>query len=271
MGTSRFVYAGQNTMLTEHTNGVWTSYLYLSGEPIALVRNNQLFFLHNDHLARPEVVSDTSATTRWVAANYAFDRAVLWDTIGGLNLGLPGQYFDAETGFWYNGFRDYDSRVGQYIQSDPIGLAGGLNTYAYVYGNPISLVDPLGLDALVCTYPGSGPNVWGHIGIGVGQNPTSTTGYYPERATLRALRGTPGAVRQDSGEAKECKTIKTTEEQDKVMQSAIDARQKNPGTYSFTGNNCVSFVRSVLQSIGVQTPGSIKPYEYLDGLEGNGP
>jgi uncharacterized protein RhaS with RHS repeats len=45
----------------------------------------------------------------------------------------------------YNYFRDYDPQVGRYAESDPIGLAAGVNTYAYVGDNPVSLVDRLGL------------------------------------------------------------------------------------------------------------------------------
>nr|WP_281350530.1 RHS repeat-associated core domain-containing protein [Methylocystis heyeri] len=62
----------------------------------------------------------------------------------GFNLRFPGQFADAETGLNYNYFRDYDPTTGRYIESDPIGLGGGINTYAYVGGNPVLRSDPRG-------------------------------------------------------------------------------------------------------------------------------
>ena len=51
----------------------------------------------------------------------------------------------AETGLNYNYFRDYDPLTGKYVESDPVGLRAGINTYAYVGDGPISFFDPDGL------------------------------------------------------------------------------------------------------------------------------
>ena len=61
------------------------------------------------------------------------------------NLRFPGQYYDAETGHNYNYFRDYNPSIGRYIESDPVGLFGGVNTYSYVDGNPVVYFDRYGL------------------------------------------------------------------------------------------------------------------------------
>jgi RHS repeat-associated protein len=61
------------------------------------------------------------------------------------DLRFPGQQYDSETGHNYNYLRDYDSTSGRYLESDFIGLRGGINTYLYVLDNPLSRIDAYGL------------------------------------------------------------------------------------------------------------------------------
>jgi RHS repeat-associated protein len=96
------------------------------------------------------MVTDQSQAVIWQTEQTPFGEVT--QTTGTLAqpLRFPGQYADPETGYSYNYFRDYDPSVGRYVQSDPIGLRGGLNTYGYVYQNPLIRIDPFGLDSLIC-------------------------------------------------------------------------------------------------------------------------
>lgn len=147
----RFLYAPTGELLAETAQinddnpPVRDIFVYLHGKPIAMIRNgSQVYNIHTDHLGRPQTLTQ-NGTVRWQAFNSPFHRKVTASAIGAMNLGFPGQYYDDESNLYYNWHRYYDPSTGRYTQSDPIGLAGGLNTYAYVGGNPLLSIDPFGL------------------------------------------------------------------------------------------------------------------------------
>ncbi|RDE22357.1 RHS repeat protein [Motiliproteus coralliicola] len=130
--------------------------------------DNTIYYYQNDHLGTPQRLIAASGVVVWEARYEAFGKAtIIKETISN-NLRFPGQYYDGETGLHQNYFRDYDPATGRYIQADPIGLEGGINTYVYVGGGPISWADPYGLKP--CP-PGMVPNgtpCWINDGDGEG-------------------------------------------------------------------------------------------------------
>ncbi|MGH6842559.1 MAG: RHS repeat-associated core domain-containing protein, partial [Methylocella sp.] len=83
-------------------------------------------------------ITDTTGAVVWLWRPDPFGNGAPAGSLA-YELRFPGQFFDSATKLHYNYFRDYDPRLGRYIESDPIGLAGGINTYAYAGGNPIGL------------------------------------------------------------------------------------------------------------------------------------
>lgn len=114
--------------------------------PYPVQMEPQLYFIHNDHLGTPQVVTNSNQQVAWMADYLPYGKIANEDN-SSLKLfsRFPGQWLDEETGIYHNYFRDYDPSIGRYIQSDPIGLNGGINTFIYASANPLSNVDPLGL------------------------------------------------------------------------------------------------------------------------------
>src|SRR5574340_500056 len=111
----------------------------------------QAYFIHADHLDTPRVILDSLNRPLWRWESDPFGMVPPDENPSGLgsftyNLRFPGQVFDQETNLHYNMFREYEPGTGRYVESDPIGLAVGINTYAYVDGNPISRKDLMGQD-----------------------------------------------------------------------------------------------------------------------------
>jgi RHS repeat-associated protein len=170
--TIRYLYNDNGQLLSEtspNSNAIGTSYIWFQGEIVGFIRGGTLYQVLNDHLGRPEAIYRYDSSTRilvWQAKNLAFTREIATNTLGEFNIGFPGQYYDRESGLWYNWHRYYDASIGRYIQSDPIGLAGGLNSYAYVSNNPLQRIDRFGLTGSTVNLSGGYTGRVDHFNVG---------------------------------------------------------------------------------------------------------
>ena len=116
--------------------------------------SQRLHYIEPDHLGTPRVVIDGQRNVpiwEWKLTGEAFGATPpnqdpdADGTAFVFDLRFPGQRYDGATGLNYNYFRDYDPATGRYVESDPIGLDGGISTYGYVGGNPLTFDDLYGL------------------------------------------------------------------------------------------------------------------------------
>ena len=213
-GAAYYLYDESGQLLGEYDavgNPIYET-IYLNNLPVGVLK--QTGTAANSDIATTvyNVYSDQIATARIITRQS--DQAIVWrwdtaEAFGGTlpeqnpnslgtftyNQRFPGQVFDSETGVFQNWNREYNARTGRYIQSDPIGLAGGINTFAYVGGDPLSGIDPEGLAA-------AGEAIGGAVGAWGGRAAGGAVGAVtpiPGGAVVGAIAG--GAAGRKVGSA----------------------------------------------------------------------
>ena len=160
--SERYAYNESGQLIGEYgtTN---RDYIWLGDLPVAVVDNtingsvttSTVNYVIADQLNTPRAVTNSAGTVIWQLPyqGNAFEELQPTSTTDYvLNLRSAGEYNDAETGLNSNGYRTRNPYIWRFGQSDPKGLAGGISTYAAVDNNPLSYVDPLGLDDTQCMY-----------------------------------------------------------------------------------------------------------------------
>ncbi len=242
--TTVYVYDEAGHLIGEYTStgGLIAEHIWLGNRPIGVITSSGLYYVQTDQLGTPRVITNSSKTIVWQWHSDPFGNSTPTGSLT-YNLRFPGQYYDAETGHNYNYFRYYDPTIGRYIESDPIGLGGGVNTYAYTLNSPLGYLDPFGLFTQIIVWQpvGWGESSFGHVSVDI--NGTSFT-FGPKGMTILP---TTSYLQMNSFRSGVGSVLTLTPRQEAQFEACLKSPQ---GTYSTTSNNCANPVIKCLRKLG---------------------
>jgi RHS repeat-associated protein len=281
-GATYYVYDEEGKLLGEYdANGAPIYETIYMGMPVGMIKQTGtaaagdiavgLYNVSTDQLSAPRIItrqSDEAIAWRWDSAE-AFGATAPDQNPSSLgtvsfNQRLPGQVFDAESGLFQNWNREYNPRIGRYMQSDPIGLAGGINTFAYVEGDPLGSLDRTGFytEVTIWNGVGVGESQFGHISTNLngknyswgppGQWDSKYTNAADYNARQQEFRDGRGVI------------LNLTPKQEKDL--AVCLKQAS-GSYSVLSNNCGTSIQQCLQNVGIKFDPALRPNEVLESLK----
>jgi RHS repeat-associated protein len=242
---TRYGYNENSQLIAETIGDTSRDYLWLDATPVAVIDNDQgkaaISYVHADALNTPRAIINESgaAIWTWAVTDSPFGEDAPSSGTGYVyKLRFPGQYYDAETGLFNNVHRDFDSSAGRYIQSDPIGLLGGISTYAYTGDSPLSHVDLLGEAYFALRplgrLPWLGPASNNALDAAMHDQVAHEQLFFEDGNTPANLGFFPDGVHSDMYDGTWHKLPR--EYNDCVMRKAVT--QVTPGDYKLFGNNC---------------------------------
>jgi RHS repeat-associated protein len=222
-----------------------------------------VYYIHTDQLNTPRAITNGAGALVWLWDSDPFGEAAPAEQPAGQapfvnNLRFAGQYYDRETNLHYNYFRDYDPQLGRYVESDPIGLAGGNNTYAYVHGNPVSRTDTYGLrDVIVAIWTSRlVDGSVGHVFMGE-MNGTTLTSQFPTPHGIEGINTTKSWADTVAAEGRDADYVyKVNVPNDGPFDAAVARVRRTPRWYAFPdGENSTQCAKA---ASGAMSAGGVK-------------
>ena len=158
--TNYLVVGDQVFMELDASHAIVAEYTYYPGSdtPHSMRRGGKMYYYAQDLHGNVLGLIDTTGALKASYEYYPYGELV-WETGPIAN---PYRYkareWDAEAELYFMRARYYDPHLGRFISEDPIGLAGGMNTQAFVGGDPVNRGDPSGLDWVCVGWAPFGPN-----------------------------------------------------------------------------------------------------------------